>query len=145
MKNRNIAACNGIVDRTIRRLRINESIRVEARMTLKSWRNWALRRAPMIRRGGAAIPGRITARELFDRCTFYGWRCVYCLQDLSVYDVWITYFGRGIYHHEGAPLIEMDHRIPLAKGGSHWPANLVPSCIECNMRKGSLLPPELLQ
>ena len=31
----------------------------------------------------------------------------------------------------------MDHVIPLARGGSNWPANLRPACRSCNSRKGA--------
>jgi hypothetical protein len=32
--------------------------------------------------------------------------------------------------------------IPLSRGGSHLPGNLVAACRGCNQRKGSLLPTE---
>lgn len=32
---------------------------------------------------------------------------------------------------------EFDHVIPIAKGGTNWPANLRPACAECNFRKGA--------
>lgn len=35
----------------------------------------------------------------------------------------------------GAEATTMDHVIPLARGGSHWPANLRPACVSCNSSK----------
>jgi 5-methylcytosine-specific restriction endonuclease McrA len=37
----------------------------------------------------------------------------------------------------GAPATEVDHVVPVARGGSALdPANLVASCLPCNRRKG---------
>jgi 5-methylcytosine-specific restriction endonuclease McrA len=35
-----------------------------------------------------------------------------------------------------------DHYIPLARGGSNWPSNIVAACADCNHRKGDKLPEE---
>lgn len=64
------------------------------------------------RRKGA--PGRCSPMQWFARLRFYGERCVYCGSHTQLC---------------------RDHRIPLSKGGSNWPANLVPSCKPCNMKK----------
>ena len=32
---------------------------------------------------------------------------------------------------------EIDHVIPVARGGTNWPANLRPICVHCNRRKGT--------
>jgi 5-methylcytosine-specific restriction endonuclease McrA len=37
---------------------------------------------------------------------------------------------------------EIDHLIPLSKGGTNWPNNLVCSCRKCNRSKGDKLPQE---
>ena len=63
------------------------------------------------RRRGAA--GRATAAQIQARVDLYGGRCAYCERS---------------YEH-------IDHVIPLAKGGSNWPSNLVPACAKCNHRK----------
>ena len=34
----------------------------------------------------------------------------------------------------------VDHRIPLAKGGSNWPENICISCPECNLKKNDKMP-----
>ncbi len=36
--------------------------------------------------------------------------------------------------------LTQDHVIPLAKGGSHTPENIVPACISCNSSKGTKVP-----
>ena len=50
------------------------------------------------------------------RVALYGGRCFYCgAEDANT----------------------IDHRVPLARGGSHWPANLVPACGPCNYSKNT--------
>ena len=39
----------------------------------------------------------------------------------------------------GGPFQEIDHVIPLAKGGLHTLSNLRPSCTYCNRSKGTKL------
>ena len=36
----------------------------------------------------------------------------------------------------------VDHVVPLSRGGSNWPENLVIACATCNMQKGAKLPHE---
>lgn len=55
----------------------------------------------------------LTTAKLLARIAYYGGRCFYC----------------------GGEGTSMDHRIPLARGGCHLPANLVPCCGLCNSRK----------
>jgi 5-methylcytosine-specific restriction endonuclease McrA len=62
-------------------------------------------------------PGCCTQKQWMFRVEYFGWRCVYCHKELNQYTLTI------------------DHKIPLAGGGSHWPSNLVPSCKPCNSRK----------
>lgn len=64
---------------------------------------------------------RQVKRATFRDC---GRRCVYC--------------GIGL----GLENATLDHVIPLSRGGSHHPGNLVAACQSCNQRKGSLLPTE---
>jgi len=49
-----------------------------------------------------------------------------------------VYCGTGL----GLENATLDHVIPLSRGGSHQPGNLVAACHACNQRKGSLLPTE---
>jgi 5-methylcytosine-specific restriction enzyme A len=37
----------------------------------------------------------------------------------------------------GAPATDVDHRIPLAAGGTNHPSNLEPMCRTCHNRKGA--------
>lgn len=64
----------------------------------------------------ANAPGFHTAEQLAARLAYYGHRCVYC----------------------GVEATEVDHRIPLSRGGSAWPANLVPACKPCNCSKNNM-------
>lgn len=53
---------------------------------------------------------------------------------------WRQQLGKGIcYHCEGKFLpaeLTMDHLIPIARGGKSDKKNCVPSCKECNTKKG---------
>lgn len=51
-------------------------------------------------------------------------RCVYCAIRLD-YDI-----------------ATLDHVIPVARGGTHIPGNLVAACVACNRLKGDTLPHE---
>lgn len=62
---------------------------------------------------------RQVKRTTFRDC---GRRCVYCGSSLGL---------------ENATL---DHVIPLSRGGTHNPGNLVSACQPCNQMKGALLP-----
>ncbi|MEN9791425.1 MAG: hypothetical protein RLZZ63_1083 [Gemmatimonadota bacterium] len=64
---------------------------------------------------------RQVKRATFRDC---GRRCVYC--------------GTGL----GLEHATLDHVIPLSRGGTHHPGNLVAACQPCNQLKGSLLPHE---
>lgn len=37
---------------------------------------------------------------------------------------------------------EVDHSIPISRGGTHHLNNLVPACVECNRSKQDLTSPE---
>jgi 5-methylcytosine-specific restriction endonuclease McrA len=49
------------------------------------------------------------------------WKCFYCLADISL-----------------KPTI--DHYIPLSRGGSNWPVNIVAACKPCNSGKCDRMP-----
>jgi 5-methylcytosine-specific restriction endonuclease McrA len=72
----------------------------------------AKRRARLLNAPGADYT---TAEHIEQRWALYGNCCVYC----------------------GAEATTTDHRIPLSRGGSHWPANLFPCCGWCNPSKGA--------
>jgi 5-methylcytosine-specific restriction endonuclease McrA len=51
----------------------------------------------------------------------------------------------SLAHHAGAcaycgskVLIEIDHRVPLTRGGSNLIENIIPACRRCNRRKGTM-------
>ena len=60
--------------------------------------------------------GRITAKEWALKLKQYQYKCVYCESDEN---------------------IEMDHIIPLSKGGDHNINNIQPLCRSCNAKKGN--------
>jgi len=72
----------------------------------------ARRRAHLARAAGWDYT---TAEHIKSRWAMWGDRCYIC----------------------GAPAEATDHVMPLARGGSHWPANLRPICTSCNSRKGA--------
>ena|SRR5712664_880068 len=57
--------------------------------------------------------GSCSSEQLVARIAVFGWRCWMC----------------------GDPWEHIDHVIPLARGGTNWPANLRPACGRCNRRK----------
>lgn len=63
-------------------------------------------------------PGVATTEQIAARWDYYGGKCWMC----------------------GAAATEIDHVKPLAKGGSHWPANLRPACRSCNSKKRAQWP-----
>lgn len=67
--------------------------------------------------------GAVTRPQWQAILSIYGHRCVYC---------------------GGKRRLGQDHIVPLAKGGTHSPDNVVPACLSCNVRKG-IRPPKLLQ
>lgn len=51
------------------------------------------------------------------KCDLWSWRCYLCGCQLS------------------EKTVTIDHRIPISRGGSNWPANLAPACLNCNASK----------
>jgi hypothetical protein len=68
--------------------------------------------------------GHFTAREFRAKCAYFGWRCFYC--------------------HKPTPHLELDHYIPLARGGTNFIGNIVPACRGCNRRKSTRTGEEFL-
>lgn len=66
--------------------------------------------------------GFSTKDQLQARWEYYGGRCWICVNEAT----------------------EIDHVIPLTKGGTNWPANLKPICRSCNARKSNTWPYPLL-
>ena len=61
--------------------------------------------------------GAFTGEDWLARLSYHENRCYYC----------------GC----GGPMT-IEHRIPLSRGGTNWPSNLVPACADCNNSKGTL-------
>lgn len=98
----------------------------------RTQREWELRNVERVRLSGRikqmrrrallrAATGCASLEQVMARVAFYGYRCWMC----------------------GAERQSIDHVIPLAKGGSNWPANLRPVCTTCNSRKQDRLPDAL--
>ena len=71
-------------------------------------------RAATIKRSRAAGGQSFTSAEWLALLAYHGGSCAYC--------------GSKV-------LIEIDHRIPLARGGSNLIGNILPACRSCNRRK----------
>lgn len=73
----------------------------------------------------ANAAGTATAEQIKARFQYHGNRCYYC--------------------GDNKQGLQIEHRIPLSRGGSNWPANLVPSCPSCNLSKHTKTEKEFLQ
>lgn len=72
----------------------------------------------------ANAAGSFTPLDWRSRLDYYGGKCVYCGSTEN---------------------IEIEHRIPLSRGGTNFPANLVPACKSCNCSKGTKTEKEFKQ
>jgi len=89
-------------------------------------RNWR-KRNPEKRRASAKqnkikrkqVAGTCSPEQWIAKCEYFGWRCYLCHVPLT------------------AEATHMEHRKPLSRGGSHWPANLAPACQSCNLSKNN--------
>lgn len=86
-----------------------EYMRNYVRANPDKYREYQFRRKAKIRNA----PGNATAADIAARWAMWGNLCYMC----------------------GAPATCTDHVIPLARGGSNWPANLRPACKSCNCKK----------
>ena len=48
--------------------------------------------------------------------------------------------GRCFYCDRRSEFMEVDHFVPLSRGGSNWISNIVWACRNCNRRKTNKLP-----
>lgn len=88
------------------------------------FREWASRNRDAVRSHARnnkakrrAAEGRHGAEDIAELLVLQEWRCAYCYR--SVED--------GAY--------QVDHIVPLARGGTNWPSNLCIACSTCNVRK----------
>ena len=59
-----------------------------------------------------------TVEQWLEICAAHDWKCHYC----------------GARCEE---FLEVEHVVPLSKGGSHTASNIVPACMPCNRSKGA--------
>lgn len=74
-------------------------------------------------------PGLYTVKQWKDKVAYHGYKCFYCKIILT-------------YTKKQSNTVTQEHRIPLSRGGSNWPANLVPACLRCNLKKNKKKPNE---
>lgn len=79
-----------------------------------------VRRASLQKRRGAV--GIHTSDDILMQIKSQKYKCWWCGKKLKQYHI--------------------DHRIPLAKGGTNWPGNIVIACPKCNLSKGAKMPHE---
>lgn len=82
-------------------------------------------RTTYVRNRRAAKMGAVgfhTEEDVYIQIARQDWKCYYCLKEFvnDVYDV--------------------DHLVPLTKGGCNWPANIVCACPSCNRSKNDKAP-----
>lgn len=70
--------------------------------------------------------GTYTAADLRGKWDMVGGRCAYCRTDLAALP---------------PKEVHIEHKIPISKGGTNWPANLTYSCGTCNRKKGNRAAP----
>lgn len=67
-------------------------------------------------------------------------------QKLKKSQWWLTQLNQGLCHYCGKKFtpkeLTMDHIVPLARGGTSTPGNIVPSCRNCNRDKKLETPAE---
>jgi 5-methylcytosine-specific restriction endonuclease McrA len=91
----------------------------------RSHRKHHVKRSAYMRKWYAENPSRRWERRV-------GLAVGFCTREQL--DARIAYYGHQCYRCFG-PYDAIDHVIPLAKGGTNWPANLRPICRRCNSRK----------
>lgn len=62
-------------------------------------------------------PGRFTTADLAAQFNAQGGLCFYCVTPLAS--------------------MQIEHIVPLSRGGSNWPENIACACADCNLRKGA--------
>lgn len=46
------------------------------------------------------------------------------------------YYGNKCYYCDCCEGLTIEHRIPICRGGTNYPSNIVPACRSCNSKKG---------
>lgn len=101
--------------------------REKARESIRKWRRKYPERSRAIslryRTACCTANGSATEEQIKARVAFFGCVCSYC----------------------GGPYEHLDHAIPVARGGTNWPANLRPACEYCNSAKQDRTPQEFIE
>lgn len=63
---------------------------------------------------------------------------------LNAFDKKCPYCSKNLYEGGIRDKMEIDHFIPLSRGGQHFPWNLMPICKDCNRKKRAKLPTDFL-
>ncbi len=100
-----------------------EKYKAKSRESAAKWRERHPDKALNIihRRRCIVESGDVPAAEWAATLALYGHRCAYC--------------------RKGEVKLTIDHVLPLSKGGTHTPDNVVPACGSCNSAKGDRLWP----
>lgn len=102
------------------RERNTETIRAKEKVYRAAHPEKVIADAEMRRARMLAAEGEFTGHDIIALIKAHGRACFYCQAKLKKYQV--------------------DHFIPLSRGGTNWPSNLVISCGSCNRRKAAKLP-----
>jgi 5-methylcytosine-specific restriction endonuclease McrA len=94
---------------------------------IRSRQNALLRRHRRIARLKNALGKPFTRIQWLGKVSILHWRCLYCKRKLTM------------------RTLEMDHLIPIMRGGKHELKNLAPACRRCNARKGTMTKKEFLK
>lgn len=91
------------------------------RTSIKNWHKNNIQHVRLYAKKHSALRrhrvGTFTHDQWYARVAFYGWRCAYCLIELT------------------EKTLTIDHIIPIIVGGTNWASNLCPACRSCNVRK----------
>lgn len=111
-------------------IEIGASVRPWKGRTAEQRRLWRRPENANRRARDLGLPGRIGCDDLRGLHESQGGRCCYCERPVDL-------------HLPGG--CELDHRVPLARGGSNEPENLQLLCPSCNRDKGALTPEHFAQ
>lgn len=97
-----------------------EKVRIQSAAYAKTHPEIAVARAARRRALEAGAEGHYTKEDVKDLIKKQGRNCKYC----------------GVFLKK----FSIDHFIPLSRGGTNWPENLVLACCSCNSRKHTKMP-----
>ena len=63
---------------------------------------------------------------------------------LNEFDKKCPYCSKNLYEGGIRDKMEIDHFIPISRGGQHFPWNLIPICKDCNRKKRAKMPTDFL-